>query len=165
MESALWNIGRKTHMKIRIVNKIIALLRKMLNFYSNMRIAWKFTCAYFIILALPIIGTGIFINYSTIKSFTHQSELLAKQSLLQKREVINQKIESIEKTSISISQNPQILKYLEDPFENNYQGYENYFYFFSPSLKATLSKTNIFSVQCYISITLHFHIPGTIFTT
>jgi len=151
MESALWNIGRKTHMKIRIVNKIIALLRKMLNFYSNMRIAWKFTCAYFIILALPIIGTGIFINYSTIKSFTHQSELLAKQSLLQKREVINQKIESIEKTSISISQNPQILKYLEEPFENNYQGYENYFYFFSPLFESyIIQNKHIFGAMLYI---------------
>jgi len=78
--------------------------------YNNMRIAWKFTWAYFIIIALPIIGTGIFINYTTIRSFKYQAELLARQSLFQKREVINQKIESIEKTAISISQNPLILK-------------------------------------------------------
>ena len=63
---------------------------------------------------------------------SEKSELLARQSLLQKREIINQKIESIEKTSISIAQNPQILNYLEEPFENNRQSYESYFYFFAP---------------------------------
>lgn len=91
-------------MRVKISDSIIGLYKKI----HNMRIAWKITCAYFIILALPIIGTGIFINYTTTKSFIYQSELLARQSLLQKREIINQKIESIEKTSISIAQNPQI---------------------------------------------------------
>jgi len=135
-------------MKMKVKYSITGVFKRI----SNMRIAWKFTCAYFIILALPIIGTGIFINYTTTKSFIHQSELLAKQSLLQKREVINQKIESIEKTSISIAQNPQILNYLEEPFENNRQGYENYFYFFNPVYESYIIQNKyIYGTMLYIN--------------
>lgn len=114
------------------MNKLTAFYRKILCFFRDMHVAWKFTLAYFIILALPIIITGVYISESTSKSIVHQSGLLTKQSLLQKREVINQKIESINRTSISIAYNAQILKYLEDPFENNLQGYENYVTSFAP---------------------------------
>ena len=138
-------------MKAGKINNISALFRRILSFYSNMRIAWKFTWTYFIILALPIVGTGFFINHTTTKSFKHQSELLARQGLLQKREVINQKIENIEKTAISISQNSQILKYLQDPYENNYKGYENYIYFFAPTFESyIIQNKHIFGAMFYI---------------
>ncbi len=138
-------------MRIRIRDDIIALFKRVLSFFRNMRIAWKITWAYFIILALPIIGTGMFINHITTKSFIHQSELLARQSLLQKRELINQKMKDIERTSISIAQNPQILKYLQDPFENNRRGYENYFYFFAPVFESYIIQNKyIFSTMLYI---------------
>lgn len=126
----------------------------VLTYFSTMRIAWKFTWAYFIILALPIIVTGIFINYSTTKSFIHQSKILAMQSLLQERELIHQKLESIEKTAISITQNPQILKYLEDPFENNRQGYENYIYSFAPIFESYIIQNKfVYSTLLYTSNT------------
>lgn len=135
----------------RIFNRIRNLYRRIFSFFNNMHIAWKFTCAYFIILALPIIGTGVFINYSTTKSFIYKAELLARQSLLQKREVINQKIESIEKTAISITQNPLILKYLENHFEYNFNGFENYTYYFVPAYESyIIQNKNIFASMVYI---------------
>jgi len=135
-------------MSMKIRDSVTDIYKKI----SNMRIAWKFTCAYFIILALPIIGTGILIHVTTTKSFIHQSELLARQSLLQKREIINQKIESIEKTSISIAQNPQILNFLEEPFENNRKGYENYFYFFNPVYESYIIQNKyIYGTMLYIN--------------
>lgn len=108
------------------------IIKRLRHFFNNMHVVWKFTLAYFIIIALPVIGTGLYINDSTNKAVIHQAGLLAKQNLMQKREIINQKIESIERTSISIAYNPQILKYVEDTFKNNYQGFEEYNYTFSP---------------------------------
>lgn len=132
-------------------NNANSLIRSILTVYNNMRIAWKFTWAYFIIIALPIIGTGIFINYTTMRSFRHQAELLARQSLLQKREIINQKIESIEKTAISISHNPLILNYIEDPFENNYKDFENYIYYFAPAFESyIIQNKNIYATMLFI---------------
>lgn len=117
-----------------------------------MRISWKFTLAYFIIIALPIIITGIYINISTMKSVNNQSKLLAKQYLIQIREFINQKIDSIERTSISIAYNPQILTYLEEPFQNNLQGYESYVYYFSPLFEGyTVQNRNVFNAVLYVS--------------
>lgn len=148
MESVRWNTGRSLIMAVKMKDSLTRVFKKI----SDMRIAWKFTCAYFIILALPIIGTGIFINHTTTKSFIHQSELLARQSLLQKREIINQKIQSIERTSISIAQNPQILNFLEEPFENNRRGYENYFYFFSPVYESYIIQNKyIYGTMLYIN--------------
>ena len=135
-------------------NNVNVIYKRVLSYFCNMRIAWKFTWAYFMILALPIIGTGIFINYSTTKSFIDQSEILAKQSLLQKRELIQQKIESVEKTAVSITQNPQILKYLEDPFQNNRQGYENYIYSFAPIFESYIIQNKfVYSTMLYTSNT------------
>ncbi len=108
------------------------ILRRLRHFFNNMHVVWKFTLAYFIIIALPVIGTGLYINDSSNKAVIHQAGLLAKQNLMQKREIINQKIESIERTSIAIAYNPQILKYVEDTFKNDYQGFEEYNYTFSP---------------------------------
>lgn len=108
------------------------LCEKIRRYFGNMGIAWKFTIAYFVILALPVILTGFYISYMTTVSINQQAELLVKQSLIQKRELINQKIQSIERTSIAITQNPKILEYLEGTFEHNLIGYENYVYFFAP---------------------------------
>ena len=116
-----------------------------------MHVVWKFTLAYFIIIALPVIGTGLYINDSTNKAVIHQAGLLAKQNLMQKREIINQKIESIERTSISIAYNPQILKYVEDTFKNNYQGFEEYNYTFSPLFRSYIMQNKyIYETMLYL---------------
>lgn len=134
------------------MNKLIETYKRILCLFRDMRVAWKFTLAYFIIIALPIVITGIYISKSTTDSIIHQSGLLAKQSLLQKREVINLKIESIKRTSSSIVYNPQILEYLEDPFENNLQGYENYTYTFSPLYESyTVQNRNIYDTILYVN--------------
>lgn len=154
MALALPITGRNIVMRTGKKNSVNVIYKRVLSYFCNMRIAWKFTWAYFMILALPIIGTGIFINYSTTKSFIDQSEILAKQSLLQKRELIQQKIESVEKTAVSITQNPQILKYLEDPFQNNRQGYENYIYSFAPIFESYIIQNKfVYSTMLYTSNT------------
>lgn len=109
--------------------KPICKLRKI---YGDLKIAWKFTLAFFIILALPIIITGIYLSRTTSQSINQQAELLVEQSLIQMREMVHQKTQSIERTSIAITQNPHILKYFGDPFEYNRKGYESYIYYFSP---------------------------------
>jgi len=106
--------------------------KNILRFFRDMQISWKLTLAYFLVIALPTVITGIYISNSITQSIIQQSELLVKQGLLQKREIITQKIETIERTSISIAHNSQILKFLEDPFENNFRGYENYVKSFAP---------------------------------
>ncbi len=127
------------------------IYKRLLNFFKNMHVVWKFTLAYFIIIALPVIGTGLYINDSTNKAVTHQAGLLAKQSLMQKREIINQKIESIERTSISIAYNPQILKYVEDTFKYDYQGYEEYNFTFSPLFGSYIMQNkNIYDTMLYL---------------
>ena len=97
-----------------------------------MRVAGKLTLAYSIIIALPIIAMGIYISAGTTQSMIHQAELLTKQGLLQEREIVNQKIESMNRTSESIAYNSKILEFIENPFENNLQGFENYTYTFAP---------------------------------
>ncbi|WP_313560003.1 sensor histidine kinase [Ruminiclostridium cellobioparum] len=127
------------------------ILKRLCHFFNNMHVVWKFTLAYFIIIALPVIGTGIYINDSTNKAVIHQAGLLAKQNLMQKREIINQKIESIERTSISIAYNPQILKYVEDTFKNNYQGFEEYNYTFSPLFRSYIMQNKyIYETMLYL---------------
>lgn len=139
-------------MRIWKLDKLAGIYKKILGFFCDMRMAWKFTVTYFIIIALPIILTGIYISSSTTKSIVHQSEFLTKQSLLQKKEIINQKIESMERTSISIAYNPQILKYIEDPFENNIRGYENYIYTFAPLIESYIIQSRyIYNTVLYVS--------------
>ncbi len=134
------------------MNKLTAIYQKILCFFRDMHVAWKFTLAYSIILALPIIITGIYISDSTTKSIIHQSGLLSKQSLFQKREVINQKIESINRTSISIAYNAQILEYLERPYENNLKGYENYVTSFAPVFEGFIIQNRyVFSTMFYLN--------------
>jgi len=133
------------------MNKLTVAYRKILFFFRDMNVAWKFTLAYFIILALPIIITGVYISESTSQSIVHQSGLLAKQSLLQKREVINQKIESINRTSISIAYNAQILEYLEKPYENNLQGFEDYVTSFAPVFEGFIIQNRyVFNTILYL---------------
>lgn len=115
-----------------MITKCKAIIRRILVFFRDMRIAWKYTLAYFIILALPVILTGFYISRTTTDSITHQAGLVAKQSLLQKREAINRKIGDVERTSIAIAQHPQILNFLDATFLNNRAGYENYMYTIAP---------------------------------
>lgn len=133
------------------MSKLTILYRKLLGSFRDMHVAWKFTLAYFIIIALPIIVTGIYISDSTTQSIIHQSGLLVRQSLLQKREIINQKIESINRTSISIAYNPQIVRYLEEPFANNLQGYEDYVNSFAPLFEGYIIQNRyIYDTLTYI---------------
>lgn len=130
---------------------MIEMYKKILRFFTDMHIAWKLTIAYFIIIALPTIFTGIYIINSITQSIIHQSELLVKQGLLQKREIINQKIETIERTSISIAHNPKILKYLEEPFENNFYGFESYVNSFAPIFENFIIQNKyIYDAMLYI---------------
>ena len=152
MGSALWNTKKIFLKSVFGLNKMMEFYKRILCFIHNMHVAWKFTLAYFIIIALPIIVTGIYIIDSTTQTIIHQSGLLAKQNLLQKRESINLKIESIRRTSSSIVYNSQILKYLEDPYENNLQGYENYIYSFAPLYDSYAAQNkNIYDTMLYVS--------------
>ena len=133
------------------MNRLTAVYQKILFFFRDMHVAWKFTLAYSFILALPIIITGIYISKSTTQTIIHQSGLLSKQSLFQKREVINQKIESINRTSISIAYNAQILEYFERPYENNLQGYENYVTSFAPVFEGFIIQNRyVFGTMFYV---------------
>lgn len=134
--------------------KLFKAYKRIYCFFHDMRLEWKLTCAYFIIIALPIVGTGLFINYTTTQSFINQSQLLMKQSLIQKREIINYKIDSIERTSIYITQNPQIIRYLDIPFENNYRSYENYYFTFCPLFESYIMQNQyIYNTILYVENT------------
>ena len=134
--------------------KLFKAYKRIYCFFRDMRLEWKLTCAYFIIIALPIVGTGLFINYTTTQSFINQSQLLMKQSLIQKREIINYKIDSIERTSIYITQNPQIIRYLDIPFENNYRSYENYYFTFCPLFESYIMQNQyIYNTILYVENT------------
>lgn len=134
--------------------KLFKAYKRIYCFFRDMRLEWKLTCAYFIIIALPIVGTGLFINYTTTQSFINQSQLLMKQSLIQKREIINYKIDSIERTSIYITQNPQIIRYLYIPFENNYRSYENYYFTFCPLFESYIMQNQyIYNTILYVENT------------
>ena len=134
--------------------KLFKAYKRIYCFFRDMRLEWKLTCAYFIIIALPIVGTGLFINYTTTQSFINQSQLLIKQSLIQKREIINYKIDSIERTSIYITQNPQIIRYLDIPFENNYRSYENYYFTFCPLFESYIMQNQyIYNTILYVENT------------
>lgn len=95
-------------------------------FFRDMRIAWKFTLAYFVILALPMILTGIYVSRATTDSIVHQAGLIAQQGLLQQREQMNRRIGDIERTALAIAQHPQVLAFLDAPFLNNREGYETH---------------------------------------
>ncbi len=119
-----------------------------------MRVAGKLTLAYFIIIALPIIATGIYIITGMNQSIIHQAELLTKQSILQEREIVNQKIESMKRTSVSIAYNSHILEFIESPFENNLRGFENYTYTFAPLFENyIIQNKNIYYTMLYTNNT------------
>lgn len=131
--------------------RIKRLARRMLVFFRDMRIAWKFTLAYFVILALPMILIGIYISRTTTEAIIHQAGLLARQSLLQEREQINRKIGDVERTALAITQHPQVLGFLDAPFLNNRIGYENYNYFFAPLFESQLVQNKyVFHTLLYI---------------
>jgi two-component system, sensor histidine kinase YesM len=119
--------------------------------WRDLRVAWKFTLAYLAVLALPIIATGAYISVSTTNSAVRQAGLLAKQSIIQKREAIGQVIRNVERTSDSVAYNPQVLKYIEDPFENNIRGYESYVESFAPVFNSTIIQDrDIYESYLYI---------------
>lgn len=138
-------------MKVRMIMKCKEYMLRVLRIFRDMRIAWKYTLAYFIILALPVILTGFYISRTTTDSITYQAGLVARQGLLQKREAINRKIGDMERTSIAITQHPQILNFLDETFLNNRKGYENYLYSFAPLFDSQIVQNKfIFHTLLYI---------------
>ena len=131
--------------------RIKGILARVIVFFRDMRIAWKFTLAYFVILALPMILTGIYISRATTDAIIHQAGLLARQSLLQDRERMNRKIGDVERTALAITQQPQVLGFLDAPFLNNREGYENYLYSFAPLFESQLVQNKyVFHSRLYI---------------
>lgn len=126
-------------------------VRQLLVFFRDMRLAWKFTLAYFVILALPMILIGIYISRTTTDTIIHQAGLLSRQSLLQEREQMNRKIGDVERTALAIAQHPQVLGFLDAPFLNNRTGYENYRYLFAPLFESQLVQNKyVFHTLLYI---------------
>jgi two-component system, sensor histidine kinase YesM len=131
--------------------RAIELARRTVGLWRGLRVAWKFTLAYLAVLALPIIATGVYISASTTRSAIHQAGLLARQSIIQKREAVSQVIRNVERTSDSVAYNPQVLKYVEDSFENNLRGYESYVNSFAPVFNSTIIQDrDIYDTFLYI---------------
>ena len=119
--------------------KLFKAYKRIYCFFRDMRLEWKLTCAYFIIIALPIVGTGLFINYTTTQSFINQSQLLMKQSLIQK-EIINYKIDSIERTPFILLKTPKSLDILISLLKIIIEVMKIIILLFAPYLKAILCK-------------------------
>ncbi|WP_298836855.1 hypothetical protein [Clostridium sp.] len=80
-------------------------MKKLLNWYNNLSVKWKFISTYLIILTFPIIFSGIYLYIQASNSTIDEAKLVMEQNLMMIKSSILQKsqvIQNIKGSSIGI---------------------------------------------------------------
>ena len=127
-------------------------MKKLLDFYKNLSVKWKFVSTYFIILALQIILSGIYIYIQASNSTIDEAKLVMEQNLIQTRTSILQKTQVIENISPIITYDKEIQNFLDLKYDNELYQIQDYQFKFTPIIENIVRQNNIVSsIRIYMS--------------
>jgi two-component system sensor histidine kinase YesM len=120
--------------------------------FQNLSVTWKFIIAYFSVLFVPVLLTGIYLYNQTSNSAIAQAQMLMENNLLQTRESILQKTKIIENISQIITFDNKIQTFLENGFANDAYQIEDYRNNILPFVEnISRQNRNIYSIRIYMT--------------
>ena len=125
-------------------------MRKLINYLINLSVSWKFVLAYFAILIVPVILSGIYMYYKTSDSAIRQAELVMEQNLLQTMESIMQKVKLVENASQIVAIDKNVRTVLNNEYDNEKYRIEDFQFEISPLVENILRlNSEIYSIRFY----------------
>jgi two-component system sensor histidine kinase YesM len=127
-------------------------MKKLLNFLRNISVSWKFVSVYLSILILHIILVGIYLYFQTSNSAINQAQLVMEQNILQVRESVLQKQDSIINASAILSFDKNIQAFLDREYKDEKGQLEDYQFYISPIAGHILKQNStINSIRIFMS--------------
>jgi two-component system, sensor histidine kinase YesM len=126
-------------------------MKKFYGFLKERSISSKFAAAYFIILIMQIVLTGVYLYFQASTSAINQAKLVMEQNLMQTRASILEKEKIIENIAPIITYNEDIQDFLEYNYKNLAHQIEDYQFKFSPIMKNILLPVDtVHSIRMYM---------------
>ncbi|OPJ58392.1 sensor histidine kinase [Clostridium oryzae] len=116
-------------------------MKRVIAFFKDLNVSWKFVVTYSVILSVQMILTGVYLYIQASNSTIDQARLMMKQNLMQTRESILKKGKVIENAASIITLSDDIQNFLDYKYENETHRIEDYQFKFSPFI-GTIIKTN-----------------------
>ncbi len=126
-------------------------MKKYIVFFRNLSVKWKFVLAYFAILTVPVILTGVYLYYSNSNSVIEQSRLVMEQNLLQTRANIIEKEKVIENLSQVLVSDSRFANFIDSKYGSTISKIVDYQFEYSPYVKTILQQnSSIYSIRIYM---------------
>ncbi len=126
-------------------------MKKLIRFFSNLSVSWKFVFAYFSILIIPIIVVGFYLYHQVSESTIAQASLVMEQNLMQTKASILQNEKVIENISVILAYNSEFTNFLEYKHDDLNEKVELYQFNYSPLIENILIQNNsIYSIRIYL---------------
>lgn len=126
-------------------------MKKVFDFVKNLSVSWKFVFAYFAILIIPIILTGIYLYKQISDSAIEQARLVMEQNLMQTKASILQKQKVIENISNILAYDTDFINFLDYEYEDENQKLHEFQFNFSPLIENILRQNNtIYAIRIYM---------------
>lgn len=140
-------------------------MKKLLDLVKNLSVSWKFVLAYYAILIVPMMLSGIYVSFKTSKAAIEQAKLVMEQNLLQTRASILQKVNIIENISQLISSDKNVRTILGNQYNNEVHRVEDYQFEISPFIVNILRLNNtIYSMRFYTSDSIITEMMGSYYS-
>jgi two-component system, sensor histidine kinase YesM len=140
-------------------------VKKLLHFLKNMSVSWKFVLAYFAVLIVPIILSGIYLYNSTSDTAISQAKLVMEQNLLQTKASILQKVNVIEKMSQMIAFDKNLRDILNNEYDKETYRVEDYQFNISPFISNILQLNKaIYAIRIYCPNTIITEMTGSYYS-
>ncbi|MDP4088281.1 MAG: sensor histidine kinase [Bacillota bacterium] len=127
-------------------------MKKLLSFYRNLNVSWKFASAYLGILVIQIIITAIYLYVQTSNTSIKQASLVMEQNILQVKESILQKQSLIESASANITFDTNVQNFLDIRYDDDLEQLKDYQFEISPTIEHVIKLNSIInSMRLYMS--------------
>lgn len=125
-------------------------MKRFFGFLKNLSVSWKFIFAYFAVLIVPLIFSGVYLYLKTSDSAISQAMLVMERNLLQTRSSILQKVKLIENISGIITTEKSVLNVLDFEYEDESFRLKDYQFDISPFIQNIHGQSNlIHSIRIY----------------
>lgn len=126
-------------------------MKRLIRYFSDISVSWKFVLAYFSILIIPVILAGFYLYYQVSESTIAQASLVMEQNLLQTKASILQNEKVIENISGILALNSDFMNFLEYEYPDLNKKIEEYQFSYSPLIENILIQNNsIHSIRIYL---------------
>lgn len=126
-------------------------IKRIFIYVKNLKISFKFTAAFFMILSIQTLITGIYLYMQASNSAISQAKNVMEQNLMQTKSSILQKQNIIENIAPIITDDKNIKNFFDKEYENDYDQLKDYQFNFAPILENVLAENNtISSLKIYM---------------